>query len=83
MLIGDDNQVSQFNVQSTEILTTRNGGLREESKDETSLFDKQLYERSLLENPSQDIMMTGLGQSIHMVGNETSRQQIQETLSEN
>ena len=51
--LGEEHQVSQFNVQSTEILTTRNGGPhQEESKDATSLFDKQLFERSLLENPS-------------------------------
>jgi hypothetical protein len=55
-------------VQSTEVLSTRNdlggggttGGMQlheDPSKEETSLFDKQLmYDRSLLENPSQDMM---------------------------
>jgi hypothetical protein len=38
-------------------VTTANDGFGEEaSKDETSLFDKQLYDRSLMENLSQDVI---------------------------
>jgi hypothetical protein len=36
------------------MFSTKND-IHEESKDETSLFDKQLYDRSLIENPSQDL----------------------------
>lgn len=37
------------------MFSTKND-MQEESKDETSLFDKQYYDRSLIENPSQEIM---------------------------
>jgi len=48
-------------MQSTEIVSTKNDLFAEEgSKDETSLFDKQLYEQSLMDNPSQEQMARGL-----------------------
>ncbi|CDW73960.1 leucine rich repeat family protein [Stylonychia lemnae] len=83
-LDSEQNQISQFNVQSTEMFSTKiDGQIDDASKDETSLFDKQLYDRSLMENASQDLMIGNLQHSQFISQEDINGNKIQETLSEN
>lgn len=50
--LDSEQQHSLFNIQSMEVISTK----QDLHGDEASLFDNKLYDRSMMENPSSDVM---------------------------